>query len=84
MLVHMTTTATAADFASVDFDPEADRWIAIHEHEVPGAVLLVCADERSDIPAGDPSRGGVVHLEMSWEQLAELHAAIADVLTRKP
>jgi len=70
--------------AAVDLDDASEQWFAFFEQAVPGAVLVGCADERPDIPKRDPSSGGVVYLTVTWEKLAELHAAIGEVLTRRP
>lgn len=85
----MSTTYDATDMdlsytAAVDLDASAEQWFAFFEQAVPSAVLVGCADERPDIPKCDPSGGGVVYLAVSWDKLAELHAAIGDVLTRRP
>lgn len=70
----------------INFDDATDQWIILLEGDpdVPDGILLGCVDERPDIPKKDPSTGGAVYIPVSWDRLAELHAAIADVLTRKP
>jgi hypothetical protein len=70
----------------INFDQDLNQWIILQENDpdAPGGILLGCVDERPDIPKKDPSTGGAIYIPIAWDKLAELHAAIGDVLTRRP